>query len=226
MNKKKGECLHYWGCLSCRPALCSPSCLWTLRSQVRSDSKMILKSSTQQNSKSGNEHRSAAQAPPQTGLRPRILLNLTSHKDGGYMDIGYIIFIYTESHKKMPPEDEHEVDLAGVGNLPSKNKTGWKIHTSLAQSLLYSAKKKRKTRREDTCPMEQMKCLMDCLWERRERWGNHHPNFWAIANQISFKYRPSFHQVKKYKWDDVSRNPYPAGKWRLDTPPLDGRWAL
>ena len=67
------------------------------------------------------------------------------------MDIGYIIFIYTESHKKMPPEDEHEVDLAGVGNLPSKNKTGWKIHTSLAQSLLYSEKKKRK--KEERIPV-------------------------------------------------------------------------
>ena len=60
------------------------------------------------------------------------------------MDIGYIIFIYTESHKKMPPEDEHEVDLAGVGNLPSKNKTGWRTHTSLAQSLFNFARKKKR----------------------------------------------------------------------------------
>ena len=52
------------------------------------------------------------------------------------MDIEYIISIYMVSHKKMPPEDEHEVDLAEAGNLPSKNKTGWRIHTSLAQSLL------------------------------------------------------------------------------------------
>ena len=68
------------------------------------------------------------------------------------MDIGYIIFIYTESHKKMPPEDEHEVDLAGVGNLPSKNKTGWKIHTSLAQSLLKLAKKKRRKEKRTPFP--------------------------------------------------------------------------
>ena len=60
------------------------------------------------------------------------------------MDIGYIIFIYTELHKKMPPEDEHEVDLAGVGNLPSKNKPGWKIRTLPSQCLLYLAKKKKK----------------------------------------------------------------------------------
>ena len=52
------------------------------------------------------------------------------------MVIVYIIFIYTELHKKMPPEDEHEVDSAEAGNLPSKNKIGWRIHTSLAQSLL------------------------------------------------------------------------------------------
>ena len=60
--------------------------------------------------------------------------------------------------------------------------------------------------------MDQMTCLMDSLWEKRKKWGNHHPNFWAMANQISFKYRPSYHQVEKYKWDDASRNPYPGWK--------------
>ena len=60
--------------------------------------------------------------------------------------------------------------------------------------------------------MDQMTCLMDSLWEKRKKWGNRHPNFWALANQISFKYRPSFHQVEKYKWDDASRNPYPGWK--------------
>ena len=33
-----------------------------------------------------------------------------------------------------------------------------------------------------------------------------------MANQISFKYRPSYHQVTKYNWDDASRNPYPGWK--------------
>ena len=60
--------------------------------------------------------------------------------------------------------------------------------------------------------MDQMTCLMDSLWEKRKRWGNHHPNFWAVANQISFKYRPSYHQVAKYNWDDASSNPYPGCK--------------
>ena len=71
------------------------------------------------------------------------------------MDIGYIISIYTVSHKKMPPEDEREVDLAGVENLPSKNKPGWKIHTFLSQCLLYLAKKKKK--KEERTPF---------LWNR------------------------------------------------------------
>ena len=73
-------------------------------------------------------------------------------------------------------------------------------------------KEEKKKRKEDTFPMEQMTCLMDSLWEKRKKWGNHHPNFWAMANQISFKYRPSYHQVEKYKWDDASRNPYPGWK--------------
>ena len=68
------------------------------------------------------------------------------------MVIVYIIFIYTELHKKMPPEDEHEVDLAEAGNLPSKNKTGWRIHTSLAQSLLKLARKKRRKEKKTPFP--------------------------------------------------------------------------
>ena len=100
---------------------------------------MMLKSSVQPNNRSGNERRSAAQVPPQINFHPQTRLHLgmlTSHKDGGYMVIAYIIFTYTELHKKMPPGDEHEGDSAEAGSLPSKNKNGWKIHTSLAQSLL------------------------------------------------------------------------------------------
>ncbi len=60
--------------------------------------------------------------------------------------------------------------------------------------------------------MVQMTCLMDSLWAKRKKWGTDHPNFWAVANQISAKYRPSYHQVDKYDWDDSSRNPYPGWK--------------
>ena len=46
--------------------------------------------------------------------------------------------------KKMQQEDGHEADLAEAGKLPSKSKTGWRTHTSLAQFLFKSAKKKKK----------------------------------------------------------------------------------
>ena len=72
-------------------------------------------------------------------------------------------------------------------------------HDKLPETPAYFSREEKERRKTDTFPTEQMKKLMDSLWERRERWGNHHPNFWAIANQISFKYRPSFHQVEKYK---------------------------
>ena len=68
------------------------------------------------------------------------------------MDIGYITSICTVLHKKMPPEDEREVDLAGVENPPSKNKPGWRIHTLLYQCLLYLAKKKKKKEKRTPFP--------------------------------------------------------------------------
>ena len=73
-----------------------------------------------------------------------------------------------------------------------------------------------------------MKCLMDSLWEKRKKWGfsrdNQHPNFWAMANQISFKYRPSYHQVEKYNWDDAYRNPYPG--WRVAVGHTPSGWKV
>ena len=52
------------------------------------------------------------------------------------MVIAYTIFIYMGSQKKMPPGDESEEGKAEAGSLPNKNKNGWKIYTSRAQSLL------------------------------------------------------------------------------------------
>ena len=60
------------------------------------------------------------------------------------MVIEYIISTTLALHKKMQPEDEHEADLAEAGRLPSKNKTGWRTHTSLAQSLFNFARKKKR----------------------------------------------------------------------------------
>ena len=75
-----------------------------------------------------------------------------------------------------------------------------------------AGKAARKIRKEDSFPMDQMTCLMDSLWDKRKKWGTDHSNFWAVANQISAKYRPSYHQVDRYDWDDSSRNPYPGWK--------------
>ena len=54
-----------------------------------------------------------------------------------------------------------------------------------------AGKAARKLRKEDSFPMDQMTCLMDSLWDKRKKWGTDHSNFWAVANQISAKYRPS-----------------------------------
>ena len=90
------------------------------------------------------------------------------------------------------------------------------------------SKEEKEKRKNDTFPTEQMKCLMDSLWEKRKKWGfsrdNQHPNFWAMANQISFKYRPSYHQVEKYNWDDAYRNPYPG--WRVAVGHTPSGWKV
>ena len=82
----------------------------------------------------------------------------------------------------------------------------------------------KEKRKQDTFPTEQMKCLMDSLWEKRNKWGKQHPNFWAMAPQISFKYRPSYHQVDKYNWEDTDRNPYPG--WKLAVGHTPSGWKV
>ena len=113
----------------------------------------------------------------------------------------------------------------GRGRETPQQKQGRLENPHLADAIpSHLSREEKEKRKQDTFPTEQMKCLMDSLWEKRNKWGKQHPNFWAMAPQISFKYRPSFHQVDKYNWEDVDRNPYPG--WKLAVGHTPSGWKV
>ena len=97
-------------------------------------------------------------------------------------------------------------------------------HARLPDTPAYFSKEEKEKRKTDTFPTEQMKKLMDSLWERRNKYGRQHPNFWVMAPQISHKFRPSFHQVNKFDWGDFNRNPYPG--WKLAAGHTPSGWKV
>ena len=118
----------------------------------------------------------------------------------------------------------HNLNHFGITQMNATRGRSRDRHGKRAGSPGCLSREEKEKRKADTFPTEQMKMLMDNLWARRNKYGNQHPNFWAMAPQISHKYRPSFHQVSKFDWEDINRNPYPG--WKLAAAHTPSGWKM